>query len=248
MVFLLIDFLNLTDWFLLNKRYTYSEDKFSDGYMGRSYLVPASGLSLHSQSSVLCGTGILNFIKTNLSFFSSFIIWFLWTVSGVFEYLKHLKTAYILSWKVYYDHFIFISMIHLKLNFYGSSFIHVIYEYSADPAPFIEKTIFCTTNFSEVLITKHEHRVIMPESSVVCNSLWPRELQPTRLLSPWDFPGKDTGPGCSFLLQRIFLTQGWNPCLLSLLRWQVYPLPLSHLGFQWAHTCESIWELSVVFF
>ena len=118
MVFLLIDFLNLIDWFLLNKRYTYSEDKFSDGYMGRSYLVPASGLSLHSQSSVLCGTGILNFIKTNLSFFSSFIIWFLWTVSGVFEYLKHLKTAYILSWKVYYDHFIFISMIHLKLNFY----------------------------------------------------------------------------------------------------------------------------------
>ena len=106
----------------MNKRYTYSEDKFSDGCMWGSYLVPASGLALYPQNSVLCGTGILsNFIKTNLSFFFSFIIWFLWTVSGIFEYLKDLKTAYILSWKVYYDHFIIISMIHLKLNFYGKS-------------------------------------------------------------------------------------------------------------------------------
>ena len=29
--------------------------------------------------------------------------------------------------------------------------------------------------------------------SVVSNSLWPQELQPTRLLSPWNFPGKSTG-------------------------------------------------------
>ena len=27
-------------------------------------------------------------------------------------------------------------------------------------------------------------------------------------------PGKDTGVGCRFLLQGIFLTQGWNPGLL----------------------------------
>ena len=30
------------------------------------------------------------------------------------------------------------------------------------------------------------------------------------LLHPWDFPGKSIGVGCYFLLQRIFLTQGWN--------------------------------------
>ena len=30
------------------------------------------------------------------------------------------------------------------------------------------------------------------------------------LLCPWDFPGKSTGVGCHFLLQRIFLTQGSN--------------------------------------
>ena len=33
------------------------------------------------------------------------------------------------------------------------------------------------------------------------------------LLCPWDFPGKSTGVGCHFLLQRIFLTQGLNPGL-----------------------------------
>ena len=38
------------------------------------------------------------------------------------------------------------------------------------------------------------------------NSLRPHE--PTRLLSPWDFPGKNTGVGCHFLLRGIFSTQG----------------------------------------
>ena len=32
------------------------------------------------------------------------------------------------------------------------------------------------------------------------------ELQPSRLLCPWDFPGKNTGVGCRFLLQGIYLT------------------------------------------
>ena len=46
--------------------------------------------------------------------------------------------------------------------------------------------------------------------SVVSDSLQPHELQPTRLLCPWDFPGKNTGVGCHFLLQGIFPTQGSN--------------------------------------
>ena len=55
--------------------------------------------------------------------------------------------------------------------------------------------------------------------------LLPFGLQPTRLLCPWNFPGKNTkvsshsllqntGVGCHFLLQGLFLTQGSNPCLL----------------------------------
>ena len=46
----------------------------------------------------------------------------------------------------------------------------------------------------------------------------------------WDFPGKNTGVGFHFLLQRIFLIQGSNPCILPLLYWQADSLPLSHLG------------------
>ena len=51
-----------------------------------------------------------------------------------------------------------------------------------------------------------------------------------RLLPPWDFPGKNTGVGCHFLLQRIFLTQGQNSGLLCLLHWQAASLPLAPPG------------------
>ena len=37
--------------------------------------------------------------------------------------------------------------------------------------------------------------------SVMSDSSRPHELQPTRLLCPWDFPGKSTGVGCHCLLQ-----------------------------------------------
>ena len=50
--------------------------------------------------------------------------------------------------------------------------------------------------------------------SVVSNTLQLHGQQPTRLLCPWDFPGKNTGVGCHSLLQGIFVTQGSNPGLL----------------------------------
>ena len=52
------------------------------------------------------------------------------------------------------------------------------------------------------------------------NSLRLHGLQPTRLLCSWNFPGKNYWNGSPFLLQGIFLTQGWNPHLLCLLHWQ----------------------------
>ena len=65
--------------------------------------------------------------------------------------------------------------------------------------------------------------------SVVFNSETP--WKPARLLHPWDFPSKNTGMGCHFLLQRvlqgIFLTQGLNP---HLLHWQADSLLQSHQG------------------
>ena len=51
-----------------------------------------------------------------------------------------------------------------------------------------------------------------------------------KLLCPWDSPGKNIRVGCHALLQGIFPTQGWNWCLLHLLRWQVGFLPLAALG------------------
>ena len=49
--------------------------------------------------------------------------------------------------------------------------------------------------------------------------------KPMRLLCPWNFPDKNTGVGCHFLLQGIFPTQGSKLCLLSLLHGQADSLP-----------------------
>ena len=72
----------------------------------------------------------------------------------------------------------------------------------------------------------------MNTCSVMSDSLPLHGLYPVRLLCPWDFPGKNTGVGCHFLLQGIFLTQGSNLCLLCLLHWQADSLPLGPLGNQ----------------
>ena len=53
------------------------------------------------------------------------------------------------------------------------------------------------------------------------------ELYPIRSLCPRGFPGKNTGVGCHFLLQRIFLTQGSN---LSLLNCRQILYHLNHQG------------------
>ena len=47
--------------------------------------------------------------------------------------------------------------------------------------------------------------------SVISDSLWPQGLQPARLLCPWNFPGKNTGLGCYFLLQEYLPNLGIEP-------------------------------------
>ena len=72
---------------------------------------------------------------------------------------------------------------------------------------------------------------IESESEVVSDSLRPHGMEPTRILSPWDFPGKNTGVGCHFLFQGTFPTRGSNPGLphcrktLYHLSYQGSPLP-----------------------
>ena len=77
------------------------------------------------------------------------------------------------------------------------------------------------------------------------DSLWPHGPQPARLLCPWDSPGKNPGVGCHFLLQGIFLTQGWN---LRLLHWQADSLSLNHLiehPLLYIKYCSRLWGYKV---
>ena len=50
---------------------------------------------------------------------------------------------------------------------------------------------------------------------------------PTLCDCPWNFPGQNTGVGGLSLLQGIFPTQGWNPCLLHC---RQIPLPAEPQG------------------
>ena len=74
-------------------------------------------------------------------------------------------------------------------------------------------------------------RMHAPSHSVMFNSLWPHGLQPTRLLCPYNFSGKNTGVGCHFFLWGIFLIQGLNSHPLQLLHWQVYSFLLFLICF-----------------
>ena len=79
------------------------------------------------------------------------------------------------------------------------------------------------------------------------NSLRPHGLQPSRLLCPWDFPGKSTGVGCHCLLRwRFYLsTKIWE---------ERFPYSVSHksssLRNRPSHICLSnswqvCWDHSV---
>ena len=71
---------------------------------------------------------------------------------------------------------------------------------------------------------------------VMSDSLWSHGLQPTRLLCPWDFSGKNTGVGSHSLLQGIFPTQGLN---LGLLHSRQILDHLSHQGSPHLHIDQA---------
>ena len=54
--------------------------------------------------------------------------------------------------------------------------------------------------------------------SIVSDCLQPHGLLPTKLLCPWDCPGKHIGVGCHAILRGSFPTQGLNPHLFGLPR------------------------------
>ena len=56
----------------------------------------------------------------------------------------------------------------------------------------------------------HESETWKWSRSVVSDSSQPPGLQPTRLLRPWDFPGKSTGVGCHCLLCPFWHSIGFS--------------------------------------
>ena len=83
----------------------------------------------------------------------------------------------------------------------------------------------------------HLAHIFKDHSCYSKNQLWfSRQVMSDSFLTPWtvacqapslhgNFPGKNPGVGCHFLLQGVFPTQGSKPCLLH---WQADSLPLSH--------------------
>ena len=61
----------------------------------------------------------------------------------------------------------------------------------------------------------HESEKWKWSRSVVSHSSWPHGLHPSRLLRPWDFPGKRTGVGCHCLLHFQSLPSYYSDTISS---------------------------------
>ena len=91
---------------------------------------------------------------------------------------------------------------------------------------------------------------VQSSHSVVSNSSWPYGLQPTRLLHPWDFPGKNTEVGCHCLLCVVqecaffllFTAASSHLSLedLSSPMWQKVDLSLTHSDSDWANFLQGV--------
>ena len=86
-------------------------------------------------------------------------------------------------------------------------------EPTSSVSPALAGGVFTTSAILEV----HYMGWVCVSHSVVSNSWWPHGLQPARLLSQWDSPGKNTGVGYHALLRGIFPTRGSNLHFLRLL-------------------------------
>ena len=79
----------------------------------------------------------------------------------------------------------------------------------------IKILLFPTTYLCEDRFYLYKKKSESVSRSVVSNSLLPHGLYPTKLLCPWNSPGKKIGGGSHSLLQGIFPTWGLNLGLLD---------------------------------
>ena len=120
------------------------------------------------------------------------------TVWDALCYLTQEKEVTLLPVVVWAAETIWMFRLWLSLKgHYLGTYIHKV----ADPGPRRKLTMFSSR--------------CVHACSGVSGSLPPHGLQLTRLLCPWDFPGKNTEAGCHALLQGIFPTQDqtWVSCV-----------------------------------
>ena len=79
-------------------------------------------------------------------------------------------------------------------------------------------------------------------SSILFCTAWTVTAWP---LCPWDFPGKNTGVCCHFLLQGIFSTQGSNPGLLIGKQILYHWAPREAIGPNWEVLLNFLHQVSI---
>ena len=86
--------------------------------------------------------------------------------------------------------------------------------------------------------------------SLMSDTLWPHGLRPAKLLCPWDFPGKNTGGGCHFLLHGIFPHRDWTcvSCLSCIGRQILYHCTTWEVLYIAYNDNQNIKEIVVIFF
>ena len=149
--------------------------------------------------------------------------------SGLNSLKVKIISPYFLVWGIYWASWIFVFVIFIKLESFESSFSPYSSCSSSNPVSyslgclilpynsliflfiflnsFFLCVSFCLTDISVFNFTSLFSSSVRCcccccyVTSVVSDSVRPHSRQPTRLLRPWDSPGKNTGVGCHFLLQ-----------------------------------------------
>ena len=99
----------------------------------------------------------------------------------------------------------------------------------------------------------HESEKWKWSRSVVSDSSRPHRRQPTRLLCPWDSPGKNTGVGCHCLLQfvlnviKYFFIHWWS-CLPVLIYYYSEWHRISNIKLAYIPGRNSAWSWCILFF
>ena len=112
--------------------------------------------------------------------------------------------------------------------------------------PTSEKSLLQDSICTDRFFTAFFPLIVNSMKTGLCCAQWcltlcdPMDCSPHGSFVHWILQAKILdGVSCHFLLQRIFLTQGWNP---PLLHWQADSLPLSHLG-----NCMKIGTMTILF-